>query len=57
VGTRVENISKCFEPRVIWKHRKDIKGCWKRRLVFKIIKIIKKDIMCARNINVLVGEN
>ncbi len=29
----------------------------KEKNVFIIIKIIKKDIMCARNINVLVGEN
>jgi hypothetical protein len=29
VGTEVENVSNVFEPRVIWKHRKDIKGCWK----------------------------
>jgi hypothetical protein len=34
VGTRVENISIFFEPRVIWKHRKDIKGCWKGKNSF-----------------------
>jgi hypothetical protein len=34
VGTRVENISKCFEPRVIWKHRKDIRDVGKEKIVF-----------------------
>jgi hypothetical protein len=28
----------------------------KEKKFFKIIKIIKKDMMCGRNINVLVGE-
>jgi hypothetical protein len=29
----------------------------KEKIVFKIVKIMKKDIMCARTINVSVGEN
>jgi hypothetical protein len=37
--------------------RRRLKDVGKEKIVSKIIKIIKKDIMCARNINVLVGEN
>jgi hypothetical protein len=33
-----------------------LKDVGKENIVFKMIKIIKKKIMCARNINVIVGE-
>jgi hypothetical protein len=58
-STRVENVIHYiyiyFKPRVIGKHRKDIgkaPNCF-----LKVIKNIKKDIMGAKNINVLVSEN
>jgi hypothetical protein len=57
VGTRAKNISYIYLN--IRKYRKDIGGHWKgpKKIVLKIMKNIKKDIMDVRNINVLMGEN
>jgi hypothetical protein len=48
-----------FEPRVIGRHgRTDIGGCWKGpKKLLQSNKDTQKDIMDAKNINVLLGEN
>jgi len=62
VSTRAKNISYFIYIYIymnIRKYRKDIGGHWKgpQKIVLKIMKNIKKDIMDVRNINVLMGEN
>jgi len=47
------------KPRIIGKHRKVIEGHLKgtQKLIFKVMKNIKKDIMGVKNVKFLVGEN
>jgi hypothetical protein len=46
-SSRVENVLHSIEPRIIRKHRKNIDSYQKgfQKIVFKIMKNIKKDIM------------
>jgi hypothetical protein len=62
MGFRVENILYIyifFKPRIIGKHKKDIRGHWKGppNFIIKVVKNIKKDIMGVKHISVLIGEN
>jgi hypothetical protein len=56
VGTKVENISIFLNQGSFGNIGRTLRDVGKEKIVFKIIKNIKKHIMCARNINVLVGE-
>jgi hypothetical protein len=59
LGLKIFYIYIYFKSRIIGKHRKDIRGCWKapQKFSIKVVKIIKKDVMGVETISVLVGEN
>jgi hypothetical protein len=59
LGLKIFYIYMFNKPRIIGKHRKVIEGHLKgtQKLIFKVMKNIKKDIMGVKNVNFLVGEN